>query len=528
VGSRIGQNHFGSSTFGYKSFERRSSKFAFKNLHGADTTRQLNRAMPPEAKFRPQTELKDFGLLSDYDYASLWCRWRRGYELYMYADQAFVGMNYTFRYYISGTQNLGPAIPGAVWMYPSMKQDMAMHVTTIRPRDVYNFLDYGLAIQSVTTYSEGILAVVLNGNFGPPVTYFIGEVLSDRFNADGTEKTSYGNYTLVNVGTDGVIADPSTSAHGDHNTLFLANGTNTSWSVIDSNTLSAPAASNPTPGDYLTTEYRYSCSCPDYVGREDFNLYKYNTKRIYPYTLPQDLKPGTYDPGGTETGPERLQETRDYPGAARDFGFIYVNTLLKAPEYKDDGKTFSDPNMYFYMPKWCKHLYASFFDLRNRLPATATVINPWLDQPADEPMDGRYRQYFFKQLKKETDSRKRDKDLAWWEKYSPSMTDTPTHLMYPDMFPAVIKALNFDTAISGADSSRPIVASGFVMTKIGDYNPFLPISERDIIDGGHYEDGDLVPLASGLVAPLFNGGQYDDGVTIPPSIEPLLINGGVY
>ena len=42
---------------------------------------------------------------------------------------------------------------------------------------------------------------------------------------------------------------------------------------------------------------RFGCNCPDYLNREDFNLYKYAQKKTYPYTGTQDLKPGTYDAG---------------------------------------------------------------------------------------------------------------------------------------------------------------------------------------------------------------------------------------
>ena len=75
--------------------------------------------MPWHQKFRPEVNLKDFSILYDYNYASMWTRWRRGYELYMYANQALEGINYTFRYAINGQAGSGGAeLPGICYMYP--------------------------------------------------------------------------------------------------------------------------------------------------------------------------------------------------------------------------------------------------------------------------------------------------------------------------------------------------------------------------------------------------------------------------
>jgi len=267
---------------------------------------------------------------------------------------------------------------------------------------------------------------------------------------------------------------------------------------------------------------RFSCNCPDYLGREDFNLYKYSLKRRYPYTLPQDLKPGSYD-SGYETSPQREQNTRDFPGFTRDFGFIYVKKILDLPVYQDNSKTYSDPNLFYFAPRWCKHIYASFWDLKNRF-GEDNLQAPWLSQPTDEPLDGRYREYFERNLQKSTTFENRQKNLRWWEKYSPSQETVPIHMMYSDMMPTMVKALNFDTLASGVSSE--ITASGFEMLQIDQYNPFAPPDPAtlQVIDGGYYENGALI---SGSTL-TYDGGSYLNGAVVPPPSLPSSINGGTY
>jgi hypothetical protein len=512
----------GIDDFGWQSHQPKKSRFDFQGVKGVNSAHQLGRPMPWKDKFRPDFNLKDFSILYDYNYASLWTRWRRGYELYMYANQAYVGLNYSFKYFVSGRAGQGVGLPGICYMYPSTDQDMGMRMVAIRPRDSFNFLDFGYAIASVTPYQDDIIAVRLTSNFGAPISFFTGEVLSDRFNADGTQKTTYNNYTVVGVGFNNQPRTPTFAPTFD--TLFLSTGLNNSWSVIDTATLSAPAQSLPTPGDYFTTEMRFSCNCPDYLGREDFNLYKYNLKRRYPYTLPQDLKEGSYDVG-KNFDPDRVTATRDYPGYTRDFGFLYVKRVLDLPRYTDSATTYSDPNMFYYAPRWCKHIYASFWDMQKRLtPNQPSVTQPWLAQPTDEPMDDRYREMFDRELHKQTTFENRQKNLRWWERYSPSINNIQVHMMYPDMHPTMVKALNFDTLASGV--STPMTASGFQMFTLDQFNPFAPAdaATQDRVDGGTYAFG---VLTSGSVN-IYDGGTYAFGLLIPPPSQPSTLNGGTY
>ena len=193
----------GSDFFGWDNFAPKSQSFSFDKVKGGNTARSLDRPMAWHEKFRPDVNLKDFSVLYDYNYSSMWTRWRRGYELYMYTNQALVGLNYAFRYAMNGKQDLAALRFLALYMYPSTEQDMGMRMVVIRPRDSINLLDLGLSVKSVFNYDiiNKVIGVELSSNFGPPVSDMTGELVSDRFEADGTPKTTYNNYTVVAVGT---------------------------------------------------------------------------------------------------------------------------------------------------------------------------------------------------------------------------------------------------------------------------------------------------------------------------------------
>jgi len=517
----------GSDGFSFKDFKPPKESFDFGGVKGASSTSQLNRPLPFKEKFRPEFNLKDLSVLDNYNYASLWTRWRRGYELFMYANQRFVGLNYSFRYSVNGQAGSGSLeIPGICYMYPATTQDMAMRMTLIRPRDTINLLDYGISIKSVTTYDaeNNILAVELSSTFGAPVSFMTGEVVSDRFDSNGNEKSIYNNYTVVGVGTlAGGPQEPTPLPV--FNSLFLSVTADTSWTVFGNDVLASPAALNPVPGDFFTTAMRFGCNCPDYLGRDDFNLYKYSSMRSYPYTKPQDLKPGFYDAGTETYTGDRPAATRDLPGFTRDFGFIYTNKLLDPPEYQDSaGSSYSDPNLFFFQPRFCKHLYASWWDMQNRFQTQAFVA-PYLAEPNDEPMDPAYREYFYKNLAKATDYKTRSRNLEYWERFSPSKDDTPTHMLYSDGFPTTSKVLNFDTLASG--NVPAIQASGFTMFFLDDFNPLIPVPPENIpiVDGGQYENG--IPVGSGALL-IYDCGEYLNGAIVGPPIYRSLINGGTY
>jgi hypothetical protein len=97
-------------------------------------------------------------------------------------------------------------------------------------------------------------------------------------------------------------------------------------------------------------------------------------------------------------------------------------------------------------------------------------------------------------------------------------------MMYPDMHPTMVKALNFDTLASGV--STPMTASGFQIFTLDQFNPFAPAdaATQDRVDGGTYAFG---VLTSGS-ANIYDGGTYAFGLPIPAPSQPSTINGGTY
>jgi hypothetical protein len=139
-------------------------------------------------------------------------------------------------------------------------------------------------------------------------------------------------------------------------------------------------------------------------------------------------------------------------------------------------------------------------------------------------MDDRYREMFDRDLQKQTTFENRQKNLRWWERYSPSINNIQVHMMYPDMHPTMVKALNFDTLASGV--STPMTASGFQIFTLDQFNPFAPAdtATQERVDGGTYAFGVLI---SGSVN-IYDGGTYAFGLPIPAPSQPSTLNGGTY
>jgi hypothetical protein len=507
----------GSDNFNFKSKIGIESVKPVGSIKGSDDPSQLLSPLPFERRFRPAVGTKDFGILSDYNYASVWSRWRRGYELSMYTQGANSGLVYSsFKYYVSGTAGVGGYIPGIFFVYPTTRADTRMHMVGIRPRDTFNFLDFGISVAEVTLYDETTYAVKLSQNFGSPISYFHGEVLSNRFNSDGTSKTyGYNNYTVIGVGTDGVIVEPSINPI--FNTLFLSVAANTSWTVVDANTMAVPATGPPAVGEFLTTEIRVQCSCQDFLNREGFNLYDTSIKQRYPFTRVQNIDAGYYDAGSSANS--RVSTSSDYPGYARTFGFIYLNEIYNIATYSDTA-LYSDPQLFYFQPKWCKHIYAAFWDLYRKYGLEGST-SYYLPQPNDEPMNEYYREKFERDLIKQTDFLKRNKDFAWWQKYSPTLDDLPRRLLYSDTYNMVAKTLNFGQL----EDLTELQDTNFQMYTIEQFDPLNPAGlPQDTYDGGTYANGELVIQPTTIL----DGGLYSNGVLIPPATYPAFINGGTY
>jgi hypothetical protein len=110
-------------------------------------------------------------------------------------------------------------------------------------------------------------------------------------------------------------------------------------------------------GRYLTTEIRYQCTCPDFLRRETYNFYKDSSKSKFPRTPAGIVKPGErFDRDGN------VIETRDDIGVYNDFGYVPVNNFYQLPGYEDTAE-FSYPNLLYYQPRWCKHIYAAMWSI---------------------------------------------------------------------------------------------------------------------------------------------------------------------
>ncbi len=482
---------------------------------GADSKKQLERPLTDERQFRLPTGSKEFGLRSEYDYTSLWARWRRGYAYYNYGQQTFKGIEYSFQYYYSGVSLIGPSIPGYLFMYPTVKNDNRMWGVFIRPRNTFNFLDYNLPIVFVGDYDANTYEVRFSSFFNLPITSFVGEVLSNRYSSDQEERLSgFNNYTVVGLGVDGVL-DPNPDYTANYNTIFLGHTESNSWAVVTPTTLAVPASGPPVVGEYLTTELQAQCSCPDFTAREGVNLYTNNRKDRYPYTKPQNMKPGFFDTGSQSSGP-RLSNSIDDPGWARSFGFIYLNDIYNIASYTE--KSYGDPSVLFYQPRWCKHIYASMWYLKENL-SQGDAVDFWLPQPNDEPINGAYREMFEKNLTKQVAFLKRERDYRWWLRYGPSREELPEHVLDPDLYSVFVKTIGYGNVASATAAT----ASGLSFFTTNEFNPFINPSGVVLYDGGTYASGLRNP---GGVSGVLDGVTYASGRT-NPSIS-FTVNGGVF
>ena len=127
--------------------------------------------------------------------------------------------------------------------------------------------------------------------------------------------------------------------------------------INDRPTTITPAHRGFTVGRYLSTEIRYQCSCSDFMRRERFNLYKEASRRRFPTTTINNVKPGQrQDRDGN------IINTRDDVGVYSDFGYVAVNNFYNLPTYQD-GAEFSYPNLLYYQARWCKHIYAAMWSV---------------------------------------------------------------------------------------------------------------------------------------------------------------------
>ena len=91
----------GSDKFGFSDYKSTKGINPVGGIAGANNASSLKYPQPVKYRFRPPLDTKSQSVVSNYQYASLWSRWRRGYELAMYGRQTFDAFTYSARYFIS-------------------------------------------------------------------------------------------------------------------------------------------------------------------------------------------------------------------------------------------------------------------------------------------------------------------------------------------------------------------------------------------------------------------------------------------
>jgi hypothetical protein len=150
-----------------------------------------------------------------------------------------------------------------------------------------------------------------------------------------------------------------------------------------------------------------------------------------------------------------------------------------------------------------------------------TATSPWvLHQPNDEPMNEYYREKFEIDLAKQTSFLKREKNLVWWQRYSPAINQMPNRMVGSDMYNMMAKTLN-----SGdLDALNELEATSFDMFTFTDFDPFGVVTPAslEIYDGGTYAYGSLVTNPVNIL----DGSTYANGTQAP--VASYALNGGTY
>lgn len=146
------------------------SKSNFKNDFSKNLGEDSNFSKVPEwvldsnpFKFTPSdTSFKS--RIRFYDNASLWARWRRGYELYSITqttlgstsnERAYRG---DYRLYCTFQQYPGSFIPIRLFTFPTTDQEIGEQIVAMRDTNSFNFYDFSLPILGVRYLSDSVSA----------------------------------------------------------------------------------------------------------------------------------------------------------------------------------------------------------------------------------------------------------------------------------------------------------------------------------------------------------------------------------
>jgi hypothetical protein len=427
-----------------------------------------------------------------YNRQSSYLRWRRGYEI-----DSSLGIDNPFTYpffyqfpeelYEGNDVERIPEIPGVMMGFPTSNKELGLHWTgarlagAFRTDTMYGRDDESLSIEYVETTKEFFI-VKLKGNWGsdnplPPPLYLqtpngdffplIGETFEDRIVEEGGELI-----TRESI-------DPTTGLRYSYAKAVLAAVDPFSgilrFRVAGSIFITrdfvsvTPATSNFTPGRWLSSGSKYSCSCQDHVNKDygwTSNILKEaQTGRSgqvkFPYTKPRNLKIGqaerissnlsSYDLRAmTEVDENRLlefEETRDLPGVFEDFGAIFLNNGVGPPTF-NDYKTNSNGDVIYKSDYWtpqldelryCKHIYALKFAEGDPIP-----------EPSDYPIGVSITELEQEMVKQK--QRVSDKSIQLAEYGLAYMSLPPYNLQSPEVLPMVVKLFNLPSLYIRVDS----------------------------------------------------------------------------
>jgi len=250
------------------------------------------------------------GSIWTIDRESAWARWRRGYEIYSNGQY----FTYEFEYNIPDVV-FAPSPPiviqGAFIGFPTKSRELGMHWCLWRyagaiRTDLYTdpVSTSNLSVESVTE-DKNYWYVKLTGTWSssnplPPPFFFpggqkplISEVFEDRIVASGGE--------LIEVDT----INPNTQTRYGYVSAVLLDINETtgilkfrksgSVQATPDENFVTPSPIGFTPGRYLNSGARYSCTCQDFTRRDYFYVSSENPRKLFPRTNIATVKPGRFE-----------------------------------------------------------------------------------------------------------------------------------------------------------------------------------------------------------------------------------------
>jgi hypothetical protein len=250
------------------------------------------------------------GSMWTIDRESAWSRWRRGYEIYSNGQY----FTYAFEYNIPDVV-FAPSPPiviqGAFIGYPTKNRELGMHWCLWRyagaiRTDLYTdpVSTSNLSVESVTE-DKNYWYVKLTGTWSalnplPPPFFFpggqkplISEVFEDRIVTSGGE--------LIEIDT----INPNTQTRYGYVSAVLLEINETtgilkfrksgSVQATPDENFVTPSPIGFTPGRYLNSGARYSCTCQDFTRREYFYVSSENPRKLFPRTNIASVKPGRFE-----------------------------------------------------------------------------------------------------------------------------------------------------------------------------------------------------------------------------------------